>query len=277
MRINMLLLISLLASCGGEKKMDDQTADSTMLKPNVVGEEVVYMFDGDTLKGYIAYDENKKGERPGVLIVHEWWGHTQYVRDRARMLAELGYTAFALDMYGNGKTADHPNDANAFMMETFKDMPRAIGRFDAAQMLLANHKTTLKDSVSAIGYCFGGGVVLAMARMGKDLDLVASFHGSLATEHPAKAGMVKAEVMVFNGNADPMVKPEHIDAFKKEMEAAGANYSYVGFDGAVHAFTNPGATEKGKKFNMPLAYDATADSTSWAMFTARLASRYGMK
>jgi dienelactone hydrolase len=240
----------------------------------VVGEPVEYR-EGDTLmRGYLAYDDTVKGPRPGVLVVHEWWGHNDYARSRAEQLAALGYTALAVDMYGDGKQADHPKDAGKFAGELKKNMAVATARFEAAKSLLASHSSVRSDDISAIGYCLGGGIVLEMARRGVDLDLVASFHGSLPTEHPAKKGEVKAEVLVFNGADDPFVKAEQIAAFKAEMEAAGVNYAFTNYPGAKHSFTNPGADAFGQKFELPLAYDETADRKSWQALEQALKRTY---
>ena len=226
-------------------------------------ESVTYSNNGTELKGYVAYDDSFKGKRPGVLVVHEWWGHNEYPRERARMLAKEGYVAFSLDMYGQGKTADHPDDAGKFSGEVKKNMDVAEARFRAALQQLKNHPLTEDDDIAAIGYCFGGGVVLEMARRGVDLDGVASFHGSLGTSNPAKPGDIKAKIRVYNGADDPFVKPEAIKNFKQEMDAAGADYRFINYAGAKHSFTNPGADENGKKFNLPLAYNEKADKKSW--------------
>ena len=153
-------------------------------------------------------------------------------------------------------------------------MAVAEARFLAAYDLLAKHPTVAGADISAIGYCFGGGIVLEMARRGVDLDLVGSFHGSLPTQQPAQPGKVKAEVLVYNGAADPFVKPEHIEAFKKEMEAAGVNYRFINLKGAKHSFTNPGADAFGQKFDLPLAYSAEADNASWQDFSQALKKAY---
>ena len=227
------------------------------------GEEVTYSANGTNLKGYIARPA-AGGKRPAVIVVHEWWGNKDYSRKRADMLAELGYVALALDMYGDGKIASHPKDAGAFSGAVFKDMDTAEKRFRAAMSLLTSQSDVDGGRIAAIGYCFGGGMVLEMARRGLDLDGVVSFHGSLPTQTPAKPGAVKAKVLVLNGAADPFVKPEQIDAFKKEMQSAGVDYRFINYPNALHGFTNPDATANGKKFNMPLAYDADADKRSWA-------------
>lgn len=263
------LLVLCLVACASCKKKAETTQEEpvmtdTATKPDIKGEEVTYQAGDTKLKGYVAWDANKSGARPGVIVVHEWWGHTDYVRRRARMLAEEGYTALALDMYGDGKQAAHPEDANKFMMETLSNADVAKARFLAAYDLLKSHASTDPSKIAAIGYCFGGAVVLQMARSGTDLDGVASFHGNLATESPAAPGAVKAKILVLHGADDPFVPKEQVVAFKKEMDAAGADYIFIEYPGAVHAFTNPAATENGKKFDLPLAYNEEVDNKSWA-------------
>jgi dienelactone hydrolase len=241
----------------------------------LVGETLEYRSGDTQMIGYLAYDDALKEKRPGVLVVHEWWGHNDYARSRADQLASMGYTALAVDMYGDGKQAAHPQDAGKFSGEVKKNMQRATARFLAARDVLAAHPTVVAHEISAIGYCFGGGIVLEMARRGVDLDLVGSFHGSLPTEHPAKAGEVKAEVLVFNGADDPFVKPEQIEAFKAEMKAAGVNYRFISYAGAKHSFTNPQADEFGKRFQLPLEYNPDADAASWSVLSEALKSIYG--
>ena len=236
---------------------------SAAAQASVQGREVVYQADGTTLKGYIAYDDAIKGRRPGVLVVHEWWGQNEYARKRARMLAELGYTALAVDMYGNGKTVDNPDDAGKLAAAVYKDMPMAKARFEAAMLLLRDQETVEANQIAAFGYCFGGGVALNMARMGEDLKGVASFHGGLGTNSPAQPGKIKARIISFSGDADPTIGPDKVAAFRQEMERAGVDFRVVIYPAAKHAFTNPAADELGKKFNMPIAYDAAADRDSW--------------
>lgn len=236
---------------------------SSLVQAEVKTQEVTYKDNGTELKGYLAYDDAVQGKRPGVLVVHEWWGHNPYARKRARMLAKLGYTALAVDMYGDGKTADHPDDAGKFAKAVGGNLPLAKARFLAALNLLTAHDTVAKDKTAAIGYCFGGGMVLQMARQGIDLDGVVSFHGSVATSTPAEKGKVKARVLVYNGADDPFVTAEQITAFKKEMADAAVDYEFVNIPGAKHSFTNPDADGFAKKFNMPLAYNKRADEQSW--------------
>jgi dienelactone hydrolase len=234
----------------------------------VAGKEVSYSADGVTMKGYLAYDDQVQGRRPGVLVVHEWWGLNDYARKRARMLAKLGYTALAVDMYGGGRTADHPEDAGKFSGELRKNMEGAKARFEAAMQLLKDEPTVDPENVAAIGYCFGGGVVMEMARMGLPLDGVASFHGTLGTDHPAEKGKVKAKVLVMTGGDDPFVPKDQVKSFEQEMAAAGVDYKLISYPGAKHSFTNPGADEYGRKFNLPLVYDEKADKASWAELQA---------
>jgi dienelactone hydrolase len=231
-----------------------------------IQEEAVTYKDGDTvMKGYIVYDDASKAKRPGIIVVHEWWGITKHVRDEARKFASEGYTAFIADMFGDGKTADNPKDAGALAGSVQKNPAAMQSRFNAAKDALAKHATVDASRIGAAGYCFGGSVVLDMARAGLDLKGVAAFHAGLgAAVSPAAAGKVKSKILVLNGEADPFVKPDSIDAFKKEMAAANVDYRYVSYSGAVHAFTNPDATEKGKQFNIPIAYHPEADKQSKA-------------
>lgn len=229
----------------------------------IIKQEIEYSAEGDlTLKGFVAYDSSLEGQRPGVLVVHEWWGHNQYARDRAVMLAEMGYVALAVDMYGEGKLAAHPEDAQKFLSAIAQDMPLAIARFKAAMQWLNAHPKSDKQHIAAIGYCFGGALVLQMAREGLDLDAVVSFHGSLPAFQQAQA-KPKAKILVAHGAADPFIEPEHIIGFIQEMNGLGADYTFVAYGGALHSFTNPGADKIGAKFDLPLRYNKTADEASW--------------
>jgi dienelactone hydrolase len=229
----------------------------------IVGKEVTYTADTLTMKGYIAYDDSISGKRPGILIVHEWWGNNDYSRKRADMLAGLGYVAFAVDMYGNGKQADNPGDAGKFAGEVMGSPSAMKARFMAAMDFLKKEGHVDPLQIGAIGYCFGGGVVLAMARDGADLKAVVSFHGSLATKHRAEKGSVKAKVLVCNGADDKFETADDIAKLKAEMKTAAVDFKFVNYPGAVHAFSNPNATALGKKFNMPIAYNENADKKSW--------------
>jgi dienelactone hydrolase len=226
--------------------------------------QVSYESNGLHLKGYLAYPAGDD-KHPGVLVVHEWWGLNDYVRSRAEQLAKEGYVALALDMYGDGKSTEHPDEANKFMMAALKNIEHAQQRFLAGQALLAKDPRVNAKKLAAVGYCFGGATVLHMARSGDDkLGLVASFHGNLATQKPLEKGVFGGKIFVAHGAADPFVPQDQVVAFKKEMDAAKADYELVEYPGAKHAFTNPHASALGKKYNLPLVYDAEADAKSWA-------------
>jgi dienelactone hydrolase len=233
-------------------------------KTHLHEETVSYTSQGVVMKGYLVYDDSITSKRPAVLVVHEWWGLNDYARKRARMLAELGYTALAVDMYGEGKQAQHPGDAQKFASEVMKNMPTAKARFMAAYDLLKQQPTVDPGRIAAVGYCFGGGVVLQMAREGLDLKGVVSFHGSLATAAPAKPGVVKAKILVLHGADDKFTTPEQIEQFKQEMKTAGVDFQLLIYPGAKHAFTNPEADVSAKKFDLPIGYNAQADKQSWA-------------
>jgi len=238
-------------------------AGGAFAQPKVEGKAVEYSAQGVVMKGYLAYDESIKNRRPGVLVVHEWWGLNDYARMRARMLADVGYVALAVDMYGEGKQAMHPDDAGKFASETTKNIDVAKARFMAALDFLKQQPMVDPTRLAAIGYCFGGGVVLNMARQGVDLKGVASFHGSLAAVAPAQPGGIRAKILVLNGAEDKFIPPQQIEAFKQEMTAAGADFQLINYPGALHSFTNPDADAMGKKFNMAIAYNADADKKSW--------------
>ena len=240
----------------------------------VQGKEVTYMVGETTLKGYLAYDDAAKEARPGILVVHEWWGHNEYARKRARMFAERGYTALALDMYGDGKQAHHPDDAGKFATEVSQNAALTQARFEGALALLKREKSVDPDNIAAVGYCFGGTVVLNMARIGEPLKAVASFHGGLSTQHPAEPGRVKARIISFTGTEDPMIPATQVAAFRQEMENASVNYKVVTYPGVKHAFTNPEADKHAAKFKLPLAYNAAADKASWNEALAFLAEAF---
>jgi len=242
----------------------------------VRGEEVTYQVGETELRGYIAWDANRTEPRPGIIVVHEWWGHTDFVRRRARMLAEAGYVAFALDMYGEGKSTDSPEEAQHYVMEAVGNPNVAQARFAAAVDLLKARDETDGTRIAAIGYCFGGAVALQMARLGAELAAVASFHGTLSPQGPpASSGVFKAKALVLHGADDPLVPREQLEAFKREMDAAGVDYRIVEYAGATHAFTNPTATERGKQTGLPLAYDEAADTQSWAELLTFLSELFG--
>ncbi len=239
--------------------------------------EVTYEANGVKLKGYIAWDDAVKTKHPGVLVVHEWWGLNEYARKRAHMLAEQGYTALALDMYGEGKQAHHPDDAQKFSSEVAQNEALAKARFEAAMELLKQQENVDPDNIGAIGYCFGGSVVLNMARMGEPLKVVLSYHGGLGTQHPAEAGKVKARIASFTGEADPFIPAKQVADFRAEMKKAKIKALIVTYPGAKHSFTSPEADQHAKDFNLPMAYDEKADKDSWSKGMAFMAKAFKAK
>jgi dienelactone hydrolase len=244
-------------SCTGSK---DETTTSD--EPDIVTEEITYTSDTVEMKGFLAYDANQKEKRPGILVVHEWWGQTDYPKERAKMLAQLGYTAMAVDMYGGGQIAEHPQDAGVFSGHVMSDIDGATGRFMAALEVLKQHTSVDTERLGAIGYCFGGTVVLTMGRIINELDGVAAFHAGLGIPVPPTSEM-NTVFLICNGADDSFVSSESIAKFKMQMDSVGADYRYIDFAGAVHGFTNPGADEYGQKFEIPLAYNSQADLESW--------------
>lgn len=226
--------------------------------------EIDYRVNGEPFSGYMAWDDTVSGERPGVLVVHEWWGHNAFARGQAEKLAEAGYTAFALDMYGEGKVAEHPDDAKAFMQAATSRFEQIRERFAKARRILAGHDTVDGERIAAQGYCFGGGVVLDMARTGADLDGVVSFHGTLGSDITAEPGDVQARIRVYTGGADPFVPSKQVAGFVREMQEAGADFSVTSFPGVKHSFMNPGADEFAEAFDMPVGYDAAAAARAWS-------------
>jgi len=214
-----------------------------------IKEEPVTYTDGETtMKGFVVYDDAIQTKRPGIVLVPEWWGITNHMHDQARDFARQGYTAFIADMYGDAKTADNPKDASALSSSVMKNPKAMESRFNAAREQLAKQASVNPQRIGAAGYCFGGAVVLNMARSGADLAAVA-----VGVNTPAPApGTVKAKILVLNGADDSLVKPEQYDALKKDFDAAKVDYRIIEYPGAMHAFTNPESTD------LPFRYDAKA-------------------
>lgn len=256
-----LALMSILAGCNSS----DKKKETEMKEPKLKEDNVTYTVAGnDSVKysGYVVYDENIEGQRPAIVVVHEWWGLNDYAKMRARELAKLGYIAMALDMYGNGKTADNPDSAGKLAGPFYGNPQSAKPIFDAALAKLKSYPQADQTKVAAIGYCFGGAQVLNMAKLGEDLKGVVSFHGNLNVV-PANKDLLKAQVLVCHGADDSFVPQAEVDQFKKSMDSIGAKYSFKSYPGAVHAFTNSNATAMGEKFKMNIRYNAAADTASW--------------
>lgn len=251
----------IFSACNNSDQPSDQEETATTT-PKIKTEDVTYSGDGVTMNGYVVFDENKKEARPAVIVIPEWWGLNDYAKRRANELADLGYVAMAIDLYGNGKTADNPDSAGALATPFYQNPTMMQARFDAALEKLKTYSQVDPNKIGAIGYCFGGAQVLNLARLGEDLKGVVSFHGNLVGV-PLDTAKLKADILVCHGNADPFVPVSEVETFIKQMEAGNVKYTFKGYDGATHAFTNPNATEMGEKFKLPLKYDAAADSASW--------------
>ena len=232
---------------------------------NIQSEEISYSANGVELSGYLAWDHELDGERPGVLVVHEWWGNNAYARRRANMLAELGYVGMALDMYGGGQVAENPDEAGALMNGLLEDLATVRSRFNAALEVMQAHRKVDAGNCAAIGYCMGGGIVLHMARYGADLKAVGSFHGALPLGVAAEGegADVTARIGVYHGEDDVLIPQEAVTEFLAEMEKTGADCQFIPLPTALHGFSNTLATSNGEKYGLPLRYDERADAASW--------------
>ncbi|OOZ18865.1 dienelactone hydrolase [Solemya velum gill symbiont] len=222
---------------------------------------VEYEHDGEKLTGHLYWDDAKKGNGPGVMVIHAWWGLNDYAKTRARMLAEAGYVAFAADMYGTGKVTDKPAQAKEWMLEVTADVDGWQER--AALGLEQLKKSGLVDPqrMAAIGYCFGGGTILQMAYSGTEAKAVVGYHASLPAAPESVKGKIGTKVMMFHGHGDKFVAPEVVSNFQNKLEEADADWEMVIFGGDVrHSFTNPDAAKSGIE---NLKYDADADAASW--------------
>ncbi len=222
-----------------------------------------YAAGGADLESCLAWDAAAQGKRPAVILLGEWWGMNDYLKRRARQVAELGYVALAADMYGGGRVAADSTQAGELMNGLFADMGSTGERLKAHLAQLRARPQVDAARVGAMGYCLGGALSLHAARIGLDLKGVVSFHGALSRTHQPKPGDVKAEILVCHGADDVLVPEEDQKTFHADMKAAGAKYQFIAYPGAKHGFTNPEATAKGEKFGLPLAYDESVDRQSW--------------
>ena len=252
----------LISSCTSEEKKDDKIIPTETKTSKLKEENVEYKLDTLNMKSYVVYDENIQGKRPAILVVHEWWGLNDYAKRRARELAQLGYIAMAVDMYGNGRMGNDPGAAQNLAMPFYYHPDLAKKHFDMALEELKKNPNVDQTKIAAMGYCFGGSVVIGVARLGEDLKGVVSFHGNLNVV-PANKDLLKAEVLVCHGAADSFVLKPEVDLFVKQMDSIGAKYTFKTYPGVTHAFTNPDATAIGEKFKMHIAYNAAADTASW--------------
>lgn len=249
-------------SHSSQKSFNPEYMTSTNPTPVIKTEEVLYTSNGKQARGYIAYDENRKGKLPVVIIVHEWWGLNDYTRSRAKQIAALGYFAFDADLFGNGQMASNPDEARMLTNPYYSNPENTLQPILDAIAKAATFPQADISRVGAMGYCFGGFVVVNAAKQGAPLKAVVSFHGRLVGIQPKK-DLLKGKVLICQGGADEFVPVTDQMAFKKSMDSVGAQYTFITYPGAKHAYTNPEATALGEKFNMPIAYNASADTASW--------------
>ena len=240
----------------GETK---DTASAAQLKE----ENITYSGDNINMNGYVVYKDSGQDKKPAVLVVHEWWGLNDYAKSRAKQLADLGYVAMAVDMFGNGQTASSADEAMKLANPFYQNPRLTKTRLNAALAKLKTYSQVDTSNIAAIGYCYGGYSVLNAARLGEPLKGVVSFHGNLGGVKPDKA-LLKSKVLVLHGEADPHVKPEEVSQFRKQMDSIGADYTFKSYPNAKHAFTNPAADSVENKFHIGVGYNAEADRQSWS-------------
>ncbi|OPB84779.1 dienelactone hydrolase family protein [Elizabethkingia ursingii] len=258
--VSLLLLLSGAIAC--KKTPENTDAKYTKnLQKEITTEDLTYSENDKTFKSFLAFDKNKSGKLPVVFIIPEWWGMNDYVKNRAKQLADLGYMAIAVDMYGEGKMVDNPDDAGKLAKPFYGNAELAKQSFEAALKQIEKNEKADTGKMAAIGYCFGGAMALNMARVNEPLKGVISFHGNLMTG--VKPVTNKIPVLVLNGEDDSFVSKDEIVSFKKQMDSAGVQYKFVNYPGAIHSFTNPDATAVGKKYKLKVAYNEAADKASW--------------
>lgn len=245
---------------------------ATTAESEVQSKTVEYTDGGVVLKGYFAWDDAVEGRRPGVVVAHEWWGLNDYARRRARMLAAMGYVAFALDMYGEGKATEHGAEAKAWMEQVNRNIAVWQRRALLGVEVLRQHDFVDPSRIAAIGYCFGGATVMQMAYSGADLKGIVSFHGPLPVATPEQAGAIKARILVEHGYDDPFVPAERIARFQASLDQADVDWEMDVYGGAQHSFTNPSADRYGIE---GVHYDARADRRSWAHMRLFLEEIFG--
>lgn len=230
--------------------------------PTVETQTLTYSVDGEQYTGYLARDTEKEGKRPLVLVVHEWWGLSDYIRQRTEQLAALGYVAFAVDMYGSGRTATHPDEAGSFSKAVMSDWAGARSNLETAINALKDMQGVDASRMAIIGYCFGGGVALNAALDGMPFKAAVSFHGSpgQVVETPSH---FDGRVIIQNGLKDQMVEQSALVSLLDTFKGVETEATLIQYPNAMHAFTNPYVDAKAREFDLPLAYNAAADAASW--------------
>lgn len=261
--LTIALSLSLFAVSCKEKTASgkENTTTAENVSGNIKTEELKTEINGVTHRSFAAYNADIEGKLPVVFVLPEWWGLNDYVKNRVKQLAGLGYYAVAVDYYGDQKVVETPEEAQKLASHFYNIPVDARRMFDAAKHQVSLAEKSDYSKMAIIGYCFGGAQALNMARLSSDFKGVVSFHGNLETGIRAKNNKVK--YLVLNGADDTFVPKEEIAAFKKEMDSAKIDYKFVDYPKALHAFTNPDATATGKKFNLPIAYNKEADEKSW--------------
>lgn len=250
--LSLMFVAIFSTACGHIKKEKKQPAYNPVIS---------FTEADQTFETKVDLPKNFKDKVPLVVVVHEWWGRTDYVINRGRMLNEQGYATLVVDLFGNNKTVETPAEAQALVTPFYQNAQIGVDRLNKYIAAAKMDPHVDASKVYVIGYCFGGTQALNLARSGADVKGVASFHGGLAAGIAATG--IKAEILAINGLADSMVPAKERAAFEKEMKAVKAYYKIVNYKGAGHAFTNPKATEIGKKYNIPIAYNKRADEGSW--------------
>lgn len=229
------------------------------LRAELVKKNVEYRHGDTVLEGYLVYQEGTTAKRPGVLVIHEWWGVNDYARSRAEQLAEMGYVAFALDMYGKGVLAKTHDEA-AQLASQYRGQPIIRTRAQAGLDVLAKYELVDPERIAAIGYCFGGTTALELAYSGANLAGIVSFHGGLVNPQPQEAEKIKAKLLVLHGADDPFVPPAQVDSFHNSLRDTPVDWQMIYYSDAVHTFTNPAA---GNDKSTGVAYNEKADRRSW--------------
>lgn len=230
---------------------------------SLITQSIDFQVGNENFTAYLAYQRNLSAPQPGVIVAHEWWGQDDYIRGRVNDLAEQGFVALAVDMYGSGITADNPDQAGQLMTAVIDTKQAIEQRFSAAMDILKQQSQVDPDKILACGYCFGGAVVLNMARAGKPLQAIASFHGLLETDSPIQKNTFKGQILAFTGAEDPMVNTDIVNTFKQEMTTAQVDHELISYPNVVHGFTNPASDMRKEKFSVDaLGYNAHADQDS---------------
>jgi dienelactone hydrolase len=245
---------------------------ATAAQAEVKTKKITYKHGDQECHGFLAWDDSISGARPGVLVVHEWWGLNDYARSRAEQLAKLGYVALAADMFGGGKTTNHPREAGEMSGKVRANVEDWRKRAIEALEVLKSQPQCDKSRLAAIGYCFGGSTVLQLALSGAELKAVASFHGALPTPTSAEAKQIKGAVLICHGADDSFIPEATIRSFRDALDKGGVKYDFVAYPGARHSFTVPDADTHGLD---GLKYNKAADEESWKRMRSLFQEKLG--